>query len=95
MIHQVNVDVCISAIQTNPAAVNHFEEQKIISVAAGDEFSLALDARWYPWGWGRAEHGQVCPTLHMWLFGREGGVLGVDSIANCGWLGNTCKMLGW
>lgn len=28
-------------------------------------------------------------TLHMWLFGREGGVLGVDSMANYGCLGNT------
>lgn len=63
LIHQVNVDVCISTIQTNPAAVNHFEEQKIIAVAAGDEFSLALDARWHPWGWGRAEHGQVCVNI--------------------------------
>lgn len=55
--------VFMSAIQTIPTAVNHFEEQKIIAVAAGDEFSLALDARWHPWGWGRAEQGQVCVNV--------------------------------
>ena len=46
-------------MQQRPAVVNHFEGQKIIAVAAGDEFSMAVDARCYPWGWGRAELGQV------------------------------------
>ena len=50
----------VFAMQQKPVEVNHFDGQKIIAVGAGDEFSLAVDARYYPWGWGRAEHGQVC-----------------------------------
>ena len=39
--------------------IDHFEGQKIIAIGAGDEFSIAVDKRFYPWGWGRAEQGQV------------------------------------
>jgi hypothetical protein len=49
----------VFAMQQKPVEVNHFDGQKIIAVGAGDEFSLAVDARYYPWGWGRAEHGQL------------------------------------
>ena len=51
-----------SALQAKPAEVNNFEGQKVVTIAAGDEFSLVIDDRCYPWGWGRAEQGQVHKT---------------------------------
>ena len=48
-----------SALQAKPAEVNNFEGQKVVAIAVGDEFSLVIDDRGYPWGWGRAEQGQV------------------------------------
>ena len=34
-------------------------DKRIVAVGAGDEFSVAVDSRIQPWGWGRAEQGQV------------------------------------
>jgi hypothetical protein len=39
--------------------VGLFDNRKIVAVGAGDEFSLAVDESFQPWGWGRAEHGQL------------------------------------
>ena len=46
-------------MQLKPTEVNHFEGKSIIAVGAGDEFSVAVDSKCHPWGWGRAEQGQV------------------------------------
>ncbi|CAI8053290.1 Ultraviolet-B receptor UVR8 [Geodia barretti] len=43
----------------NPSKVGQFDNRKIVAVGAGDEFSLAVDESFQPWGWGRAEHGQL------------------------------------
>ena len=45
--------------QLCPKQLHHFDKRKIVSLAAGDEFSLALDDTGTPWVWGKAEHGQV------------------------------------
>jgi hypothetical protein len=45
--------------QQNPSKVGQFDNRKIVAVGAGDEFSLAVDESFQPWGWGRAEHGQL------------------------------------
>lgn len=54
-------------MQLKPTEVNHFEAWSIIAVGAGDEFSLAVDSKFHPWGWGRAEQGQVYIILHCAL----------------------------
>ena len=46
-------------MQQVPTKVEHLKGHQVIAVAAGDEFSLAVDDRFCPWGWGRAEQGQV------------------------------------
>ena len=50
-------------MQQQPKEIVHFEGQKVVAIAAGDEFSIIIDDRGYPWGWGRAEQGQVCCTV--------------------------------
>lgn len=36
-----------------------FDGNKIVAIATGDEFSLAVDEKGVPWVWGKNEKGQV------------------------------------
>lgn len=42
-----------------PKKLPNFDRRKIMGIAAGDEFSLALDETQTPWVWGKTEHGQL------------------------------------
>jgi len=45
--------------QTHPRRVEEFEGHKIVAIATGDEFSLAVDEKSLPWVWGKGDKGQV------------------------------------
>lgn len=49
----------IPVLQLCPKKLPNFDRRKIMGIAAGDEFSLALDETQTPWVWGKTEHGQV------------------------------------
>lgn len=36
-----------------------FEGQKVVTIAAGDEFSLVIDENGQVWTWGRGDRGQL------------------------------------
>jgi hypothetical protein len=42
-----------------PKLVESFDDLKIVAIATGDEFSLAVDEKGVPWVWGKNEKGQV------------------------------------
>ena len=46
-------------LQTTPKRVEEFEGHKIVAIATGDEFSLAVDEKGLPWVWGKGDKGQV------------------------------------
>ena len=45
--------------------MDHFEGHRVVAIASGDEFSIVVDDRGHPWGWGRAEQGQVCTCTFL------------------------------
>ena len=42
-----------------PKFVESFDGHKVVAIATGDEFSLAVDEKGVPWVWGKNEKGQV------------------------------------
>lgn len=50
---------CFSLLQMMPKMLSALNDRRIISVAAGDQFSVAVDHLGEVWVWGRGESGQV------------------------------------
>ena len=42
-----------------PKLIEGFNGQKIVAIATGDEFSLAVDEKGLLWVWGKGDKGQV------------------------------------
>ena len=50
---------CLLTLQAQPKKISGFDAQKVITIAAGDEFSLVIDENGQVWTWGRGDRGQL------------------------------------
>ena len=65
----------LSSVVGKPKLVEEFEGHKIVAIASGDEFSLAVDEKGLPWVWGKGDKGQVRlvgVVYRIWKGNRNG-----------------------